>query len=215
MLCILLQAFPTGCRFSTSTPEMVGPWKAMSAAGAAASTSAAPEAGGGVSADLPRTAGSSAAADRDAAAASPSSPGANASMGNGAPSGQTGGAGSSGAMPGAAQGQSAAPPAPLPAPANDAGAALARDASSDGAQQAAEDFACALEFATCLLADPLSYAECARMNADHCDLLNSPAPVPDGGSQVSPTCGLLAADCIMRHPEKASECVTMLQACMP
>ena len=115
------------------------------------------------------------------------------------------------------------PPAPAPdagsmtstptaarAPDADAGAP---PAGNDDAQQAADDLTCAFEFAGCLLLDPLNYAECARMNADHCDLLAARGPAADGGTGPSPACALQTADCIAKRPELVLDCIAMQDQC--
>lgn len=106
--------------------------------------------------------------------------------------------------------------APAIAPADvDAGLAPARDAAADP-ESSIDDTECAFEFSACLLANPLGYAECARTNAEHCDLLGAsgmPTTAADGGVQPSAACSLQVADCIMRMPAQAQACMDMLATC--
>ncbi|MDD9969404.1 MAG: hypothetical protein OXR73_24380 [Myxococcales bacterium] len=94
-------------------------------------------------------------------------------------------------------------------------AAVSRDATlSDGGAASEDIAACGLEFALCLIEDPLGYAECARVNAQGCDLLGSLRPSGGtSGTDPSSACLLQLADCIMRDPAQTPQCFAMVETC--
>jgi hypothetical protein len=83
------------------------------------------------------------------------------------------------------------------------------------------DIECSNELAGCLLENPLNYAECLRINADHgCPepdagtATTSPVTTEDG-KPLSQACQAELANCIMRNPtpSHANECTEMARKC--
>lgn len=189
-LCVLIGA----CRFDTSAPA------AFAADGG---RSALPQAGAPASSAVtPASASPDAAAPVTSAAANSGSAGA---------PGRT--ATPTTLPPSSGQAGAAAPLTTRKD--DDAGPARAADAGADP-QQPIDDTACAFEFSACLWANPLDYAECARQNAAHCDLLGADGAstqTASGGAQPSAACSLQVADCVMRMPAQAQACMDMLATC--
>lgn len=83
------------------------------------------------------------------------------------------------------------------------------------------DSECSQDLANCLLEDPLSYAKCLRINADHgCPepdagiTTTSPVTTQDG-KPLSQACQAELANCIARNPtpQNAGECTEKAQKC--
>lgn len=94
------------------------------------------------------------------------------------------------------------------------------DASSDGdpldpVADFAQQTACAVEFASCLLPNPLDYAACSESIADHCDLGEAGAwPFPgENGDLANPACLAEFSNCLLLTPESPEACSAKLEMC--
>lgn len=83
----------------------------------------------------------------------------------------------------------------------------------------AEEAQCAADLASCLIVNPLGYAECLRMNAEnHCELPDAMAPhvaTNSQGEPLSTVCSAELAACITRNPtpEHALACQKQADTC--
>lgn len=90
--------------------------------------------------------------------------------------------------------------------------AVADDAGADEVQ-------CAADLAACLLADPLGYANCLRVSAEHhCTVADSLTPqiaTNDKGEPLSAACQAQLADCITQDPtpDNAANCQEAANMC--
>jgi hypothetical protein len=127
----------------------------------------------------------------------------------------------------AASGAVAAPTPGSAAPSTTAAAPAQGDLDAgvpdppDASHRTPSDTECSAELASCLLQNPLNYAECLRENADHgCPepdagtSATTPVTGPDG-KPISTACQAELANCIMRNPTPANaeECTETARKC--
>lgn len=118
-----------------------------------------------------------------------------------------------------AAGSGAAAPGATATP--DSSAADLADGGGLSNTQPAGETPCAAELASCLLRDPLGYAECLRMNAEHdcpepdAGMAASSAITSETGEPLSQVCQAELASCIMRSPADADACTEQARTCKP